>query len=141
MAPDFLWSDSLVLASALIVHAGEPVALEAAIGEADELLGGTILSFQEMEGALARLGAAGHLRYEGGALVPGAESLAFFDGGPARLKRREEKLAEIEGFLRTGPFVKGTDPRRANEGVAPTPGFDRARFEAAVAAYLGGLHR
>jgi hypothetical protein len=123
-----LGSDAVILLAALgAAHHETPVSLKRLIYMVD-YLNRVILTFEETEGALARLTAAGYLTFSNGMLSPTETSLEFYRGIPRA--GFLEGLKSIKEFIgaEDGPI----DPRLANIGVS-FPALSRAEFEAAVA--------
>jgi hypothetical protein len=130
-----LWSDAWVLLASLwaMKEDSQAAALEDVIAAAD-VINHAIVTFEEMEGALARLTAGGFLEFSDGHLRPTDRTLGFYGGIQSKHRSTHRLLSEMEQFLGVIPWSPGQDSRAANAGVS-FPALSRAAFDSAVKAY------
>lgn len=114
--PRFLWSDAwLLLAVGIVSPDGGAAPLPEVLGAADGVQH-AILTREELNGAIGRLGHASLLTYAAGALAltsGGRDLVARSERvGRAVLKQQEA----LERLLGAAPWEAGHHPRRAGEG-------------------------
>lgn len=128
-----LSSDAWVLLAIIDAARESPAALSDVIHAAD-WINVSILTFEEMEGALARLVAAGLVIESGEAFTPSARTLSFCrEARPLHYR----DLPKVETFLRSSPWSPSLS-RDASKGPLYPP-LTPERFDRAVQAYLASM--
>ena len=129
-----LWSDAWLLLATIYAAREKPASLEYIIAAAD-FIQHAIVTFEEMEGALARLTANGFLHFSDGEFTPTEKTLTYYHSiaKPRRKVHVEEK--DIERFLGAQTWGADQKPQDANVGVS-FQALTRASFDAAVNSYL-----
>jgi hypothetical protein len=116
MDAQYLWSDVWILQA--IIHAGidQPAPLHSVIREADGL-NHAMPTFQEIEGALARLTAGGLVVDSDGRFSPTAKAVALYRSvsNPRSWYEQREGLEKVLDAL---PYDPSISPADANKGVS-----------------------
>ena len=129
---EFLASDSWILLSIILISGNNGARLKDLIPAADGI-NHAIPTFEEIEGALARLTTEGFISQEGDAIfVTEKTKLAFDDRSRESIRTKWKKMDRV---LKAKPWDKGSSPRDANRGVS-YDGINRAEYERAVSLYL-----
>ena len=134
MKDSMLWSDAWVLLASIYTGREKPASLEEVIAAAD-FINHAIVTFEEMEGALARLTADDFLHFSEGRLLPTEKTLVFYRG-IAKPRRRVvlADLRDLEGFIGARAWSADQNPR-APDAVVSFPALTQAAFAAAVESY------
>jgi hypothetical protein len=134
MSPSYQWSDAWILLATVYMGRKRPALLSDVIAVAD-YINHAIVTFEEMEGALARLTEGGFLVDRGGKLSPSRKTMAFYRSvtTPRRpVLKEKEDLQKLLGASDWNPSVL---PKDANRGVS-YPSLTRELFDQAVQEYL-----
>jgi hypothetical protein len=125
------WADAwLLIATGLASRTGRAT-LAAVIGGADAIQH-AIPAFDEVDGGLARLSAAGLLRRDGDAFCLTAQGLGLVDLlGPGSWLRKQDAVAEVLGAV---PWSSSYRPGDAARGQLP-PVVTEAEFTTALQGY------
>jgi hypothetical protein len=112
--PRFQWSDAWLMLAVGIVG-GEPAPLTQVLGAAD-VLQHAILTREELNGAIARLGRAGYLRYamDRLELTPDGRDLVMRAGRNHRTWLKHQET--LERLLDAEPWSASHDPAAAGAG-------------------------
>ena len=132
---DMLWSDAWLLLACIYAAREKPASLEDVIAAADYIQH-AIVTFEEMEGDLARLTAKGLLTVSDHGLAPGDKALVFYRSTTKLGRKVDEAEEDLRKFIGARPSSPEQRPQHANAGVS-LPSLTRAKFDAAVAAHLG----
>ncbi len=134
MKTEYQWSDAWILLATVYSARGQPAVLPEVIAAADYIQH-AIVTYEEMEGALARLTAGGLIVDISGKLAPSQETINFYNTlGTARRPVLEEER-DIERFLNASSWNPSVKPNEANRGVS-YPSLSQERYNEAVQEYL-----
>jgi hypothetical protein len=134
MKTEYQRSDAWILLA--IVYAGKDNAatLSGVIAAADYIQH-AVVTFQELEGALARLTAGLYIIDRNGNYAPSEKTLSFYRSvtKPRRPVLNEED--DMQNFIGAPPWSPSCKPQDANRGVA-YPALTSQLYETAVEEYL-----
>jgi len=134
MNAGYQWSDAWILLATVYKGQKRPALLSDVIAVADYIQH-AIVTFEEMEGGLARLTAGGFLVDRGGKLSPSRRTMLFYRSvtRPHRPVLKEQE--DIQKLLDASDWNPSVSPSDANRG-ASYPSLTRERFDQAVQDYL-----
>ena len=130
MSPSYQWSDAWILLATVYMGKQRPALLTDVIAAAD-YINHAVVTFEEMEGALARLTAGGFIVDRGDRLSPSRKTMTFYRSvtTPRRpVLKEKEDLQKLLGASDWNPSVL---PKDANRGVS-YPSLTRGLFDQAV---------
>jgi hypothetical protein len=130
----YQWSDAWILLATVYMGRKRPALLSDVIAVAD-YINHDIVTFEEMEGALARLTAGGFLVDRGGRLSPSRKTMAFYRSVTTPRRPVLTEMGDLQKLLGASDWNPSVGPKDGNRGVS-YPSLTRERFDQAVQDYL-----
>jgi len=135
----YIWSDALILLAVIYAGREKPAALSDVIAAADYIQH-AIVSYEEMEGALARLTAGGYIINDGGVLTPSDKTITYFLSITKPRRSVQKDKEDIEKFLGVVPPYSELESQSIKQ-TPSYPSLTRDLFNKAVEDYLSILSK
>lgn len=131
---EYIHSDAWVLLSIILSGTQNGARLENIIAAGD-FINHAIFTFEEMEGALARLSIGKYICRKGYYFYPSEKTIKMWNEKQKTKSYIHKDMERVAKFIDAKPWEKQAIPQKANEGYS-YKGIDRDQFERAVNLYL-----
>ncbi len=135
----YLWSDAWFLLAVIYAGKEQPAALSDIIAVAD-FINHAIITFEETEGALARLTAGGFIIDAGTKISPTEKTMSFYKSSTKRRHPVLNELEDIGKLLQISDMSSSFKPQDANRGVS-YPSLTHEQYNEAVRNYDSRLSK
>ena len=139
MKPQYQWSDAWILLAIIYAGKEEAATLSEVVGAADYIQH-AIVTFQELEGALARLTKNQLIIDNDGRYSPSGKIITFYKSTTKPRRPVLKEQGDVQRFIGASSWSPTSSPQDANRGASYPP-LTLALYEKAVQGYLSRMKK